>query len=113
MAELPAARVRSRDRLAVAVAHLRRGARLAPRIARWLGSFVLILVAVAYALSWLASGTRWKREPHELPRVIHLGSAADELEIVERPAVTERGTVMIETLARKRRPPATAPSAPR
>jgi hypothetical protein len=118
MPELPAARLRSRgarDRLAVASAHLRRGARHAPAIARLLWTCLLFCVAVAWILSCFVSWTVERRELHELPElpelpaVIELRNSVHRFEIVEVPAPDGRGT--IRTFARKRSAPAAAPAA--
>jgi hypothetical protein len=111
MAELPAARVLPRDakdRLAVASAHARRGARRASRIARWLWTCFLGTVAVAYVVYHLIGaigGTEARRDSYAPLRPIHL-EGADQLEVVDRPSPTGHGT--IKSLARKRKPPAPA-----
>jgi hypothetical protein len=118
MSELPTARLHPRDakeRLAVVGAHARRGARRVPGIARWLWTCILGSVGVVYIVSRMIA---WTSPPPraEPPTVIHLGSAADELEIIDVPSPTGSGT--IKSLARKRSrvvtpPPVTAvPSTP-
>ncbi|HSK05432.1 MAG TPA: hypothetical protein VK932_29485 [Kofleriaceae bacterium] len=111
MSELPTARLRSRgarDRLAVASAHVRRGARHAPAIARLVWTCLLFGVAVAWILSCIVSWTSERRDFHDLPAVIELHDTVHHLEVVEVPAPDGRGT--IRTLA-VRRMPRTAPAA--
>jgi hypothetical protein len=112
MSELPTARLRSRgarDRLAVASAHVRRGARHAPAIARLLWTCLLFCVAVAWILSCIVSWTSERRDFHDLPAVIELRSTGHHLEVVEVPAPGGHGT--IRTLTVKRMRPAAAPAA--
>ena len=110
MAELPTARLLSRDakdQLAVASARARHVARHVPGMARWVWSCLLSSTAVVYVLfrviAWV--WTAPAHVSHEPPRVIHL-RGADQLEVVDVPSPTGRGT--IRTLARKRTPPAPA-----
>ena|SRR6187402_1617809 len=117
MAELPTARLLSRDakdQLAVASARARRVARHAPGIARWVWSCLLSSTAVVYVLFRVIAWALTARAhvSHEPPRVIHLDGylrGADQLEVVDVPSPTGRGT--IRTLARKRTPPAPAAEA--
>ncbi len=119
MSELPAARLRARgarDRLAVAFAHARRGARLArhvPAIARLLWTCFLFCVAVAWILSCVVSWTSERRDFHELPAVIELRNTAYHLETIEVPGPDGRGTIRTLSVKRTRRAeaPAAAPAA--
>lgn len=110
--ELPTARLRSRgarDRLAVASAHVRRGARHAPAIARLVWTCLLFCVAVAWILSSIVSWTSERRDLHELPVMIELRNTVYHLETARVPAPDGRGT--IRTLSVKRTRRAAAPAA--
>lgn len=107
MAELPTARVYPRDakdQLAVVGFHARRGGRFAFAVGRLLWTFVLASVGAAYVTSRVIAWTEPRHASFEMPRTIHLGSAADQLELIDVPSPTGRGT--IKSLARKRMPPA-------